>query len=204
MSVYLYDEALVTKLQSLFSKVIVTPYEKAFKKSGSQNSDQVKLPLITIHRTTPYSIIQETSSFRRKMGGVPVKSDAEGNLTSIQSIPIKITWQIDVWTRNRRQCDDICRDLVMYFSENPELIITAPYGLEVEFVFNVSIEPDIEDNSDLTEFDDKGQFYRSTIIFTTEEGMLFKANNGPTYKDVDINYYSNNNEVNNDILKEEE
>lgn len=196
MSVYFYDEAIVNSLKSITgdNRINIQPYDRVFSNIARDNEDVIELPLITLSRTG-WSIIGERKSHFAKFEGALVKiedpptEEDELKLYRLQAIPIRISYVLDVWTKDRVDNDNILRELIFYYETHPELRVRIPYGLDIDHVFNIFIDPDIEDNSDISDQINHGEYFRQTLSIYTDDAYLWKASSrGPTI--IDPNFIS--------------
>lgn len=156
------------------NRVSVISADRAFNKAGSIN-DQVKLPLVTVWRPG-YSFYDTVNTTAGIFRGTPATiSDDQTSITSLQYLPLHIDYQLDVFTRTREENDELVREIIWYFKLYPQIKITIPYNLNKPITFNIFFNSDITDNSELTEFENRGQYYRSTLSMYTDEGKLFKV-----------------------------
>lgn len=174
MSVYLYDKAIANRLESVLTNVKginVVPAERAFTKSFDEN-DNPELPAVSIYREG-FSLKQDTRNMTAyKKGRNEV--DTQGTLFNTKALPLSIRYQIDVWTRTREQNDELSRDIIWFFTLYPEHKITVNYGGFVRDIkFNTFLELDITNNSQISEFENRGQYYRSTMGVIVDEAQLF-------------------------------
>lgn len=179
MSLYLYDEAVVKYLQSYWDNNVINilPTDLAFE-NDARFKDSVTLPLITVNRLSPVTIENDISNYARtRLGATVVDSDSSELLFMIRSVAVSINYNIDVWTRTKKENDDIIRELVWLLIIKPRLSVVSPYGINEEWSFSLYLEPDIEDNSDIIEFANVGEYYRQTLTAYTSGAMLFLKNN---------------------------
>lgn len=173
MSVYLYDEAIVNRIKSVLGnqEINIITAEKAFSKS-MESQDSPQLPAISLYRDK-FTLTKEVRNMPSYRTGRTEAS--EDNLVyRTQSLPITINYQIDVWTRKREQNDEFVRDLIWFFTLFPEHKLTLRYAGFVRAVkFNTFLEEDIVNNSQINDFEDKGQVYRSTLGLYVDEAQLF-------------------------------
>ena len=176
MSVYLYDEAIANRLKTVLASGdvnIITP-EKAFTKSF-EGQDNPQFPAVSIYRDS-YTLTFETRNMTMYRRG-RIEEDSELNLFATKALPIIIRYQIDVWTKTRQQNDEFVRDLIWFFTLYPEHKMTLKYsGFERTIKFNTFLEEDVVNNSQINEFEDKGQYYRSTFNIRVDEAKLFMVN----------------------------
>lgn len=180
MSVYLYDEALINRIRTVIQdkKVhIITP-EKMFTKSNDKH-DAPKFPAVSIYRPS-YNL----STLRRTITGYRVgQSDYDevsARIYSTKTLPISINYQVDVWTRKREQNDEFVRELLWFFTLFPQHKIIITYeDFERAITFNAFLGEEIIDNSDINNFENYGQYYRSTFNLTVDEAQLFMVDTTP-------------------------
>ena len=175
MSVYLYDEAIVNRIKSVIGnqEVNVITAEKAFTKS-MESADAPQLPAISLYRDK-FTLTTQVRNMAAYRTGRTEASD-DNVVYRTQSLPITISYQIDVWTRKREQNDEFVRDLIWFFTLYPEHKLTLRYaGFVRDVKFNTFLDEDIVNNSQINDFEDKGQLYRSTFGLTVDEAQLFKV-----------------------------
>lgn len=185
----MYDNAIVENLRTMTNdnRISIQPYDRVFANVARDNLDTITLPLITLTRTG-WSIVSERVSHPAKFEGALAKveyPDGEDvKLYRLQSIPIRINYLLDVWTKDREDNDNIIRELIFYYETHPELRVMIPYGLDMEHVFNIFIDPDIEDNSDISDQINHGEYFRQTLSIYTDDAYLWKTSSrGPTVID---------------------
>lgn len=203
MSVFLYDTAIVNKFRELVasSDIYITPPENVFRVMALLNKDEVTLPLISIERIN-YTLL-ENRSHAMKFRGSTVSYNSENDmLTSMQAIPIRINYTLNVWTRHLQECDDIVRELIWYLSTHPTMEVNIPYGLNIQHNFNVQLDNEIENNSDITEHINRGEYFRQTISFYTDDAYLWKSKSGYPARIGSISYeaYSMSEFIEKDVI----
>lgn len=184
MSCVLYDDAIINNLRTLTqdTRIYIEPTENVFGTIGKlENSqDHIQLPLISVARTG-WSILNP--QHMQKFDGALLKSDLEEDYTQrIQCIPIQINYVLDVWSKTRAENDEILRELIFYYHNHPEMEVTIPYGADFKHRFNIFFNSDIEDNSDIVEFKNRGEYFRQSISFYTDDAYLWKTSSRPFTK----------------------
>ena len=181
MSVYMYDEAIIQELRGLIHNdtVYIVPSEESFNLMSRVRDDSVKLPLIHLARVG-WSIVDSRKSHPQIFTGTPAEFNKETlRMLRYQIIPIRIDYELNVVTRNRLDNDLLMRELIFYLTTHPSLEVKVPYGLDFYHKFNVFLSPDVDDNSDITEFSQQGQYFRQTIGMYTDDAYLWKSSNEP-------------------------
>lgn len=176
MSFYLYDEAIVNNLRSLVNddRIHIVPPDNALNVIGRITDDDIKLPLISLSRTSTQ--ISNSISHPMKFDGGIAGYDSKTKIfKKIQAIPIRINYLLDVWTKHRQENDDIIRELIFYISTHPTMKVEIPYGLDIEHKFNIFIDSDIDDNSDIVEHKNRGEYFRQTLSLYTDDAYLWKS-----------------------------
>ena len=171
MSVYIYDKAITEKLKDILGdpRISIVPFENAFRKSGV-DGDDVTLPFVSISRQG-WSLTQQTKNITAYMVGKP---KIKNNIHYTNAyLPIQIQYNLDIVTRNREENDELCRELILYIHRHPELIAEVTYlGITQRFGFHWFLGNDVVDNSEISEFENRGQYYRNTLSMVVDEAQL--------------------------------
>jgi len=196
MSVYKYDEAIVRDLRHILqdNRIHIVPPENVFRLLARIDKDTIELPAVSISRRG-WSL-SGSRPHTMKFDGtllVHVKDDDTNTdkYVNLQAIPMSIMYQMDVWTKTREENDNIMRELIFYYSTHPTLNVEIPYGskdnVPYHHKFNIFFMEDIEDNSDIVNHMNRGEYFRQTISFYTDDAYLWKSTSrGPTVIDVDV------------------
>lgn len=191
MSVYAYDEALVQDLRRIFSdgRIHIIPPEDTFDLIGTLHNDRINFPLITVTRpgwslssNKPEHMIFEGLPDKITMSTEKVPDrrtkgfDSSFKVIRLQAIPIRINYQIDIWSESRLENDNIMREIIWYYTLHPTLNVRILYeDVERFHHFNVFFDTDIEDNSDITSHKERGRYFRQTISMYTDDAYLWKT-----------------------------
>lgn len=196
MSAYLYEKVLVDKLQEITGdrRIRVISPDTSLMFLAQADKDKVKYPAVVLSRGAI-----ELSSYRNQVAalkGQTTKIDKDNIITKAQLIPMRINWNIDVFTVDRYSCDEIIRELIFYFITHPRFYLNVPYGLDICQNFDIFVESEIQDNSDLADFNNRGEYFRETFSIYTDNAHLFTSHKQyPTYIDpidvVDMNNQNN-------------
>lgn len=175
---YLYDEAIVNKFKQLFkdSRITIQPPENAIRYAAQLEGDDTTFPLISLNRGN-WSIRGSDVNFAQSRTGVLNRVNDNNTLSVMRVLPIRLEYQLDVYTVDRKSNDEIHRELLFYFLNNPTLEVEIPYTLNTSHVFNLMFNDDITDNSDTVEHVNKGVLYRFTSTWYCNDAYLF---DGPT------------------------
>ena len=176
MSVKSYDDAIIDNFRAIFNDetISILPVENAIRFSGQLQKDDIKFPMISTTRLG-YSIRNSDVNFNAKRIGSFVRRDGENNNIYAQVIPIRIEYQLDVFTVDQETCDEIIRELVFFFAQHPTLEAHFEYGLDIDHNFNMFLNDDIVDNSDTVEQINKGVLFRNTLTFYVDDAYLFRS-----------------------------
>lgn len=171
---HLYDEAVLKKFKELFGNddIFIIPPERAKDTVAQLERDDIKFPLVSLDRRG-FSIRDSAISWSASRMGLADSISDDGKANIMHVIPIKINYQLDVYTTDRVSCDEILRELIFYFTLHPTLLVNIPYGLNTTHKFNLFFNPDIEDNSDTVEHINRGVLYRYTANLYTDDAYLF-------------------------------
>lgn len=190
MSVYLYDESLTESLKKITgdSRIHVINPDQAFDFLAQFDQDRVELPAVVLSRRNVSLLDYRNQVVALK--GQTAKVKDNNLIVKAKLIPMRIEWNIDVFTVDRYSCDEIIRELVFYFTSKPRFEVKVPYQLDIVQNFDVILSPEITDNTDLVEFPSRGEFFRETLSIWTENAHMFSSQlQYPVYStsDVDIN-----------------
>ena len=187
MSIYIYDKAIIEKFKEILGdpRISIVPFESAFRKSGV-DGDDVTLPFVSISRQG-WSLTQQTKNITAYMVG---KSKTKNDIYYTNAyLPIEIHYNIDIVTRNREENDELCRELILYIHRHPELIAEVTYlGITQRFGFHWFLGNDVVDNSEISEFENRGQYYRSTLSMVVDEAQLIYVEKYVPVKEIQIRF----------------
>ena len=182
----MYHEALKRLIQSAFSgQVVLEQVDTAYDNAMKQVRGKMEFPFISLYPTPTIEFENSKNSFPSYKLGSPMYTevpvfDDYGNYVgsddkvakNVKSLYINIEYQIDVWAVDRQTAEEVIRELMFWFYENQELSVTF-YGQPLVFTFSVG--NNIQDNTDLVNYESNGKIYRyttnillSTAIFRTE------------------------------------
>jgi hypothetical protein len=182
----MYHEALQKLIQSAFSgQVVLEQVDTAYDNAMKQVRGKMEFPFISLYPTPTIEFENSKNSFPSYKLGSPMYTevpvfDDYGNYVgsddkvakNVKSLYINIEYQIDVWAVDRQTAEEVIRELMFWFYENQELSVTF-YGQPLVFTFSVG--NNIQDNTDLVNYESNGKIYRyttnillSTAIFRTE------------------------------------
>ena len=71
------------------------------------------------------------------------------------------------------------------------MLVKIPHGLNAKHVFNVAFDSDVIDNSDISEHNSKGRYYRQTFGMYVDDGYLWRSSvtNVPMLEDLKFSMY---------------
>lgn len=184
MSLSLYDEALQRKLKEVFPNVVGASTEEAF--SASQEGGKVRLPLISFYRISnpvDNATYNMPEAFKGRL------ASRRGDLADREmTIPIIITYQIDIWGTSRKVVDEIFTEFLYFMLRKPNLEIKLPTS-DTKFDFSMILQ-DSENSTELSDFESIGRIYRSTLTYEVSAKLFYleKASTNLIREfDIDIN-----------------
>lgn len=126
MAINYYDEAITQKLKGWLadsSKLRVFSPDESNKiiqlNAEDTNDKPLQLPMLTISRNKDIEIesaIKQNKSFD---GLVLLKDTANATTVHLNVIPIKTTYQIDIWTKKKIEADEYVRQYLFKLINNP-------------------------------------------------------------------------------------
>ena len=181
MAISYYDEAITQKIKNWLadsSKLrVLSPDEsnRLIQLAADDNNDApLKLPIIAISRNKDIeleSAIKQNKSFD---GFVVHKDKTTATTVHMNVIPVKTTYQLDIYTKKRIEADEYVRQYLFKLINNPQIIIEIPYNNYVlKHTANLRVLNTISDTSDISTHVFSGQFYKWTIQLELQDGFLF-------------------------------
>jgi hypothetical protein len=181
MAISYYDEAVTQKIKGWLadsSKLrVLSPDEstRLIQLHAEDTGDKpLELPLIAISRNKDLEIenaIKQNKSF----DGLVISRDTTNKTTvHLNVIPVKTTYQVDIYTKKRIEADEYVRQYLFKLINNPQIIIEIPYnGYLVRHTANLRVLNTVSDTSDISTHVFPGQFYKWTIQLELHDGFLF-------------------------------
>ena len=181
MAISYYDEAVTQKIKCWLadsSKLrVLSPDEstRLFQLTAEENNDgPITLPILAISRGKDIEIesaIKQNKSFD---GFIIEKDGITGTTVHVNVIPIKTTYQLDIYTKKRIETDEYVRQYLFKLINNPKILIEIPYnGYTIKHPANLRVLDTVSDTSDIPSHLFSGQFYRTTIQLELQDGFLF-------------------------------
>lgn len=190
MGVRFYDEAITAKISNWIkdpNMCILKPDEstRLFEIKAHENADKpLTLPLIAISRDKTIEIIEAAKQTKTYDGygkalNITSTDPSAGNNVKpatfkLNAIPIRIGYQIDIYTKGMEEADEYLRNFIFNFINYPKLVINLPYnGLNLPQESNITLDSAVNDNSDIKEHLFADEFVRFTIKLSIEDAYLF-------------------------------
>ena len=180
MSVYLYDEAFVKKLQNWTKDTQIQIYSpddtrRLFEVMADNSNDgPIKLPILCLRRKSGLNVAN-TNKQPITFSGMVIENNIEKSVI-LNAIPIEVSYQLDIYTRYFKEADEFLRNLTFNIINYPKLAINIPYnGVNFEHNGFIRMSNDIEDNSNVPERLINGQFTRLTININIDDAYLWNT-----------------------------
>lgn len=181
MAISYYDEAVTQKIKGWLadsSKLrVLSPDESSrlIQLNAEDTDDKAfTLPMIAISRNKDIEI---TSAIKQNMSfdGLIIDKDVtKAETVHMNVIPIKTTYQIDIYTKKRIEADEYVRQYLFKLINNPQIIVEIPYNNRiVRHTANLRVLDTVSDTSDISTHIFPGQFYKWTIQLELQDGFLF-------------------------------
>ena len=181
MAINYYDEAVTAKIKAWLadsSKLRVLSPDETNRliqmQAEDSNDAPLTLPMLAISRNKDIEIesaIKQNKSF----DGLIIGADTTSNTTvHMNVIPIKTTYQLDIYTKKRIEADEYIRQYLFKLINNPQIIIEIPYNnCTIRHTANLRVLSTVSDTSDISTHIFPGQFYKWTIQLELHDGFLF-------------------------------
>ena len=181
MAIGYYDDAITEKIKNWLadsSQLRVLAPEESNRliqlNAEDKNDSPLKLPLIAISRNKDLEI-ESTIKQNKSFDGLIIDRDETHTTTvHLNVIPIKTTYQLDIYTKKRIEGDEYVRQYLFKLINNPQIIIEIPYNnFIVRHTANLRVLNTVSDTSDISTHIFAGQFYKWTIQLELQDGFLF-------------------------------
>ena len=181
MAISYYDEAITQKIKNWLADTsklrVLSPDEsnRLIQLAAEDSGDEpLKLPIVAISRNKDIelsSAIKQNKSFD---GFIINKNGKNATTVHMNVIPIKTTYQLDIYTKKRIEADEYVRQYIFKLINNPQIIIEIPYNnYIIHHTANLRVLNTISDTSDIPTHMFGGQFYRWSIQLELQDGFLF-------------------------------
>lgn len=188
VGVYAYDKALIEDLKARFkdspvqSKVSdlvqITPTERVYTIIGQLSNDQPILPFVSLQRTS-WQLNLDRQGYQTFIGDKVYTRLGPDNMpveVRAQVIPITINYRMSIYSRDRITNDALARELLFYYHLRPSLLVKVTHGINMMHKFNIYFNSEIEDNSDIANFDNNMNYIRQDLTIYTDDAYLWRAN----------------------------
>ena len=135
------------------------------------------LPCITLSRNNDINLLLNIKN-SRSYDGYKVEQTEEATKV-INVIPIKLQYQIDIYTKTAEEGDEYVREYLFKLINYPTIRVEIPYNNEdtkyISHVANMRVLNSISDTSGISERLFPGQFTRWTIQIELQDAFLFNV-----------------------------
>lgn len=149
--------------------------------ADESNDKSIKLPVIALRRSPPGYTISRLIKNPMSFDGARLES-TENKSILLNAIPIKLQYQLDIYTRYKEEAEEYARNLIFNFTNYPKLQVVVPY-LGKDYIHNSSVKlaANMDDNSDVPERISFGQFTRYTLSLFIEDAYLWDIREKDNY-----------------------
>ncbi len=181
MAISYYDEAITEKIKGWLADSsnlrVLSPDEstRLFQLIADDKKDQeITLPIIALSRNKDIEI-ESTIKQSKSFDGYILKKDINTATTvHLNVIPIKTTYQLDIYTKRQIEADAYIRQYLFKLINNPQIIIEFTYNnYIVKHTANLRVLSTVSDTSDISTHIFPGQFYKWTIQLELQDGFIF-------------------------------
>ena len=168
---YLYEEAIVNSINSLFTNsnvkaVIADSLDEGLRRVAAKDNDKISLPFIML---TGGDWEIKDVNFYNLMHGTKVRNK-EDTQVDISNIPIQPEYSMYIMAQSSRECDMLTRELLFYYYQNPTLTVKIPYGINTIHTFNITFNSSVRKTARAS-----GLVYR-TLNFYLDGAYLWHNN----------------------------
>ena len=195
-----YDDLIVEKLKRWLPETtnlrVLKPDEtkRFFELTADDNKDEpFSLPLLAVSRSTEVELLSTVKSPKSYEGLRLIPNNIKTDLSDLKGddykkaraaiptgvytfnvIPIKLNYQLDIYTKTAEECDEYLRNFLFKLINNPVIKVLIPYNnFNIEHIANIRVLNQISDTSSISERLFSGQFTRWTIQIKIQDAFLF-------------------------------
>lgn len=179
---WVYDTAIVEDLKKSFNPrnvpnpaVTIVDPENAIGLAAQVQEDKIQFPVVALTRVSNIQIDSSLQNFTKLKKGVSTTFDNETNyFYNEKSMPVKLSYELSVFTTNTADMDEIVRELLFKYSSMYFLTITIPYESKRKIRFGVvaDISDGIQVQSAASAYISEGKLYASSITLNCEGCVL--------------------------------
>ncbi len=157
--------------------------------ADDSNDAPVKLPFIAISRDPDIELLS-TIKNSKSYDGIKLIS-AGSNSLQLNVIPIRLGYQLDIYTKTYEEGDEYVRSFLFKLINNPVIKVLIPYqGVNIEHIANIRILSPISDTSDISQHLFPGQFTRWSIKLEIQDAFYFNIPYRKGWKLIDVDLES--------------
>lgn len=178
MAVRYYDDVLAAKLKKwnpTASLRVLKPSEvrRFFEVSADDSKDApLTLPCVMLSRNNDIELGLNLKS-PKSYAGLKLKQTTNESMI-LNAIPIRLTYQLDIYTKTEEEGDEYLRQYLFKLINNPVIKIVVPYnGADFEQIANIRVLGTVSNTSDIAERIFPGQFTRWTIQLEIQDAFLY-------------------------------
>lgn len=201
MAIRYYDEAVSAKISSWLPKRngkpirVLKPDEtnRLYSIEASEaRKENLTLPMIALSRDTTIEIMQPTMT-PKSMNGLLLDATQSAKL-NLNDVPIAINYQLDIYTARYDEGDDLLREFIIKLMHNNQVVVEFPYNdQKFKHVSTITLNPQVEDTSNISEKLFPDQFTRWSIRFSINDAHLFSLpyTSNPSIENVSLSVADN-------------
>ena len=172
-----YDDLICAKLEKWVdtkTRVLKPDETKRFFETlaDDKRDKAIVLPVVMVSRNSDIELIQNIKE-QRSFNGLSIYQDMDKTVQA-NIIPIRVGYQIDIYTKTFIEGDNLVRELLFKMINNPKMVIEVPYNdSNYRHVFYWRVLNNVSDTSSIAERIFPGQFTRWTIQIELHDTFLF-------------------------------
>lgn len=192
----MYDKALLDKLRSAFPNTVQAEPDRFFealdelqKEIKDKGKNVPKLPAMSFYRSQTSVSTPLLNTPARQIGRkLNFTNPEETSVFNGRTIPLRLEYMLELWSKEKSVLNDLIGQMLFYLYRKPNLEIQIPKSQETQ-VFSIAVDENIMDNTEVSEFDDKGKLYRATLTLIIDDAQLFNVYEKKTVLVVDADIF---------------
>lgn len=151
-------------------------------------NNQIVLPMISIYRNNGFKIsnmTHEVIGVSKPIFYVLHRDAATGELKmrNVQRIFVDIPYQLDIWTDTEEDAAEVVQSVMFLLKREqnlnvqqliPNIILPSGEESDISYLLKITLDNNVDDNSELESESDQGKLYRYTLTLMVEDAILVR------------------------------
>lgn len=182
-----FDLAFTNKIQAWFSNTIyahtATVYNVAYNLVDDDPfNGALKYPLISIYRTSGFSLKNNQNFAARKRGLMMDREDVTDDFIMSRFLVMNLPYQIDIYAKNPESLNDITEQLMQALNLDQKILVEQ-HDVKSGKKYSESYDINYESGpSDISEFTNDDRIFHYSILYNIDNARVVNFRTTPEIK----------------------